>query len=41
MGERVIEGMDSTFENFKPRRRFTFHKDTDFKTRVMNHKLVY
>ena len=41
MGKRVIEGMDSTFENFTPRRRFTFHKDTDFKTRVLNHKLVY
>ena len=41
MGERVIEGVDSMFDNFKPRARFTFHKDTDFEKRVLRHKLSY
>ena len=41
MGERVIEGMNNTFENFTPRPKFTFHKDKDYKSPVMNHKLVY
>jgi glycosyltransferase involved in cell wall biosynthesis len=41
MGKRVIEGMNCLFENWTPRPKFTFHKDTDVRKRVLNHKLVY
>jgi len=41
MGERFIEGVDELFSTWKPREKFTFSSDTDFKPRVLNHKLEY
>ena len=41
MGSRVIEGMDELFFKFKPRKSFTFTKDTDKQKKVLNHKLIY
>ena len=41
MGNRVIEGMDDLFSKFKPRKSFTFTKDTDKQRKVLNHKLIY
>ena len=41
MGNRVIEGMDELFSKFKPRKSFTFTKDTDKQRKVLNHKLIY
>ena len=41
MGGRVIEGMDELFSKFKPRKSFTFTKDTDKQRKVLNHKLIY
>ena len=41
MGDRVIEGMDELFSKFKPRKSFTFTKDTDKQRKVLNHKLIY
>jgi glycosyltransferase involved in cell wall biosynthesis len=41
MGERFIEGVDELFSTWKPRKKFTFSSDTDFKPRVLNHKLEY
>ena len=41
MGSRVIEGMDELFSKFKPRKSFTFTKDTDKQRKVLNHKLIY
>ena len=41
MGKRFIEGVDELFLTWKPRGKFTFSKDTDFKPRVLNHKLEY
>ena len=41
MGERFIEGVEELFSTWKPRKKFTFSSDTDFKPRVLNHKLEY
>ena len=41
MGERFIEYTEELFSTWKPRKKFTFWKDTDFKPRVLNHKLEY
>jgi len=41
MGKNFIEGTDELFSTWKPRKKFTFSKDTDFKPRVLNHKLEY
>ena len=41
MGNRVIDGMDELFTKFKPRKSFTFTKDTDIDRKVLNHKLIY
>ena len=40
-GKRIIENFDKLFETWKPRERFEFVKDTDYKKRVLRHKLVY
>tara|TARA_Y100001938_G_C7986992_1_gene377435 strand:- start:237 stop:956 length:720 start_codon:yes stop_codon:yes gene_type:complete len=40
-GKRVIKGMDELFKKFKPRKSFTFTKDTDIEKKVLNHKLIY
>ena len=41
MGEKVINSMDKLFSTWTPRKTFTFSKDTDYKTRQLNHKLEY
>ena len=41
MGERVIDGMDELFSSWKPRKSFTFTKDTNKQRKVLNHKLIY
>jgi len=41
MGERVMGSIDFLFKNWKPRSQFEFLKDTDYKPRVLNHKLDY
>ena len=41
MGNRVIDGMDELFTKFKPRKSFTFTKDTEIENKVLNHKLIY
>ena len=41
MAERVIEGMDELWNTWKPRPKFTFHKDDEKINKVLNHKLLY
>jgi len=41
MGNRVIEGMDELFSSWKPRKSYTFTKDTEIERKVLNHKLIY
>jgi glycosyltransferase involved in cell wall biosynthesis len=40
-GDRVIEVMNELFDTWKPREKYEFLKDTDFKERVLKHKLIY
>lgn len=41
MSERVIKCMDHLFDNWEPRKKFEFYKDTDFYPRVINHEIIY
>jgi len=41
MANKIIDGMDELFKNFKPSLKFTFTKDTDIEKKVLNHKLIY
>jgi len=41
MGKRFIEGVEELFSTWKPRSKFSFSKDTDFKPRTLQHKLEY
>jgi glycosyltransferase involved in cell wall biosynthesis len=41
MGKRAITAMDKLFATWTPREKYEFLKDSDFKKRVLNHKLVY
>lgn len=41
MGETFTEGMEELFSTWTPRDNFVFLKDTDYKTRVLKHKLNY
>ena len=41
MGERFVEGMEKLFTTWTPREKFEFYKDTDFKSRVIKHKVNY
>ena len=41
MGQRVIEGMEELFSTWKPRSKFTFHRDDEKSNKVLNHKLLY
>jgi hypothetical protein len=41
MGNRFIDGMEKLFSAWMPRENFTFWKDTDYKSRKLNHKLEY
>ena len=41
MGNRFIGGMEKLFSTWMPRENFTFWKDTDYKSRKLNHKLEY
>jgi len=41
MSKTFTEGMEELFTTWSPRENFVFLKDTDFKTRVLKHKLSY
>ena len=41
MGETFTEGMEELFSTWTPRDNFVFLKDTDYKTRILKHKLNY
>ena len=41
MGKRFIDGMEELFSTWTPREKFGFYKDTDFKKRVIRHKVNY
>jgi hypothetical protein len=41
MGKRAITAMDKLFATWTPREKYEFLKDSDFKKRDLNHKLVY
>lgn len=41
MGQRIIEGIDSLFSTWQPRKRFEFLKDTDLQPRTLEHALIY
>jgi glycosyltransferase involved in cell wall biosynthesis len=41
MSNRIIEGIDELFDTWKPRSKFEFLKDTDYKPRKINHSLLY
>ena len=39
--QRVIENFEELFSTWKPREKYEFLKDTDYKKRVLRHKLIY
>ena len=41
MSETFTTGMEMLFSTWKPRKNFTFWKDTDFEPRTIKHKLEY
>ena len=41
MAQSFTNGMEELFTTWSPREKFVFLKDTDFKTRVLKHKLNY
>ena len=41
MAKKVIDGVDELFATWKPREKYSFVKDTDYKKRVLPHKLIY
>lgn len=41
MCNRVIESVDKLFEIWKPREKYQFITDTEYKPRVLNHNLIY
>ena len=41
MAQRISEGFEETFKNFKPKSRFTFTGDNEVNKKVLNHKLIY
>ena len=41
MAKTFTSGMEELFSTWTPRKKFTFWKDTDYKTRTINHKLEY
>ena len=41
MGQNFTKCIDKLFSTWTPRKSFTFSKDTDYKTRQLNHKLEY
>ena len=41
MGERAISAMDKLFDTWTPREKYEFLKDSDYKKRVLQHKLIY
>ena len=41
MAQSFTDGMEELFTTWSPREKFVFLKDTDFKTRVLKHKLNY
>ena len=41
MANRIIEGFEETFKNFKPKSKFSFTSDSEISKKVLNHKLIY
>jgi glycosyltransferase involved in cell wall biosynthesis len=41
MSNRIIEGLDELFDTWEPREKFEFLKDTDYKSKVLKHKIIY
>ena len=41
MAKIFTSGMEELFVTWKPRKKFTFWKDTDFEIRTLKHKLEY
>lgn len=39
--ERVIESLDTLFETWKPREKYSLSEDTDFEVRKLKHKILY
>tara|TARA_Y100001963_G_C6782415_1_gene450723 strand:+ start:609 stop:2165 length:1557 start_codon:yes stop_codon:yes gene_type:complete len=40
-GQRIVDNFDELFSTWKPREKYEFLKDTDYKKRVLKHKLTY
>jgi len=41
MAQRIIDGIDKLFDEWEPRERFEFVKDTEIEPRVLPHKIIY
>ena len=41
MCKKIISGINELFKTWKPREKYEFLKDTDYKPRVLKHKLIY
>ena len=41
MADKFTDGMEELFSTWKPREKFVFLQDDDYKPRQLNHKLVY
>lgn len=41
MGLRIIEGLDTMFENFKPRPKFEFINVNELEEDTLPHNLIY
>ena len=41
MAQRIIDGIDQLFDEWEPRERFEFVKDTEIEPRVLPHKIIY
>jgi len=41
MTERVIEGVDQTFDSFTPRKSFEFINTSEVEMPTLNHELIY
>ena len=39
--KRISKHIDKLLETWEPREKFEFLKDTDYKKRVLRHKLIY
>jgi len=41
MGERIIEGIEETFEKFQPRDSYEFFNTDDYQVKKLPHELYY